>query len=214
MSPTNDDFLDRLADALEPVRPISSTAVYVGVFAVGVIGMLLVAGTLGVRADLLSGRVHPMFLFRAAMLLLLGGICAATVAAMARPGVGRAGKAWLAALAMAGVVPLTALGHALWDPAGAAQAVWWSSAITCLAISLTAAAAFATVMVLHLRRGAPVSPERAGLVTGLAAGSLGVLVYTIHCPSDHIAYIGLWYSLAIAISALACRLIVPRLIRW
>ncbi len=214
MTRINDDFLDGLADELEPVRPLSDTRVYFGIFGVGLVGILLVAGTLGVRPDVLDGPLHPMFLFRAATLLLLGGICAVSAAAMARPGVGRVGKAWLAALAMAGVVPLTALGYALWDPAQAARAVWYWSAIYCLGVSLSAATAFATVFILHLRRGAPVSPQRAGLVTGLASGSLGVLVYSIHCPSDNIAYIGMWYSLAIAIATLTCRLIVPRLIRW
>jgi len=214
MSRIDDQFLDELAGNLQPVKPLSDRRVHFGLLGLGIIGIIMVSLTLGPRADLLAGQPHPMFLFRAGTLLMLGGICAAAAAAMARPGVGRSGKAWLAALAMAAIVPITALGFAISDPAGAFRAVWHSSALWCIGISLSAAAGFATIMVVHLRRGAPVSPERAATVTGLASGSLGVLVYAIHCPANHIAYIGLWYSLAIALATLGCRIIIPRLIRW
>lgn len=214
MNPIDDNFLDHLAADLKPVSPLGDRRVGLALLGLGAVGMLLVSATLGARADLLAGAPHPMFLFRTGTLLMLGGICAAAVLAMARPGVGRAGKAWLAALAMAAVVPLTALGVAISDPEAAFRAVWYGSALWCLGVSLTAAAGFASVLVWHLRRGAPVSPERAAIVTGVASGSLGVLVYTIHCPSNEIAYIGLWYGLAIAITTLACRLVVPPLIRW
>lgn len=48
----------------------------------------------------------------------------------------------------------------------------------------------------------------------LASGSFGALIYSAHCPWDSLVYIGLWYSLAIGLVTLPCRLIVPRIIRW
>ncbi|MGB5724829.1 MAG: NrsF family protein [Parasphingorhabdus sp.] len=36
----------------------------------------------------------------------------------------------------------------------------------------------------------------------------------MHCPFNSIFYVGLWYSLAVAICAIAGRLVVPHLIRW
>jgi hypothetical protein len=84
----------------------------------------------------------------------------------------------------------------------------------CLGISLGIALLCAVPMVLHLRRGAPVAPDRAGLMVGLAAGSLGALAYNIHCPFTDMVYTGLWYGAGVAGAALAGRLIVPRLIRW
>jgi len=69
-------------------------------------------------------------------------------------------------------------------------------------------------MVLHLRRGAPVAPQRAGLLVGLAAGSLGALAYNLHCSYDSMVYTGLWYGLVVGSAAVAGRLVVPRLIRW
>ena len=214
MTRIDDDFLDQLSGTLKPVRPVSDRRVLISLAGLAVVGLVLVAATLGARPDLLAGTPHPMMPLRSGMLLMLGGICAAAAGAMARPGVGRGNRAWLAALAMAATFPLAALALAVTDPAGTFKAVWWPSAITCLTVSLTAAMAFAVPLVLHLRRGAPVAPERAAIVTGLAAGSLGVLVYSIHCPANHIAYIGLWYGMAIALATLAARLIIPHLIRW
>jgi len=65
-----------------------------------------------------------------------------------------------------------------------------------------------------MRGGAPVSPERAGIVIGLASGSFGALAYSMHCPHNELVYVGLWYTLAIAITTLLGRLIVPRFVRW
>ncbi len=210
----NDAFIDALAENLTPVRPLRDLGILLGLIAFTVLGWLVIASTLGVRADVLTGSPHPIFLLRAGTLAVLGGICTISALAMARPGIGRSNRAWQSALAMAGVAPVAAVAVAVTDPAVAFQTVWQSSAAWCLSVSLLAATGFASIIVAHLRRGAPVSPERAAVVTGLASGSLGVLVYSLHCPADSVVYIGLWYSLAIALATLVARLAVPPLIRW
>lgn len=214
MPDTNPSLLDTLVADLQPVRPLTARPAVFGIIGLALLGFLAVATTLGIRADLLAGDPDPMVLLRSGMLLMLGGIATSSALAMARPVVGRNDRSWAGAAAVAAAVPAAALMFAVLEPATAARAVWWSSAINCLVVSLLAAAGFATIITAQLRRGAPVQLTRAGWVTGLGAGSLGVLVYSIHCPSNHIAYIGLWYTLAVAISAVAARLIVPRLIRW
>lgn len=207
-------LIDTLVADLAPVSPRSGRGAALALGLVAVIGFMAVAATLGIRPDILAGSPNPMVLLRGGLLLMLGGIAAASALAMSRPLVGRNDHSWAGAAAMAAMVPAAALTFALLQPAAAFRAVWWSSAVNCLGVSLTAAVFFASILVAHLRRGAPVQLVRAGWVTGLAAGSLGVLVYSIHCPANHVAYIGLWYSLAIGISAVGCRLIVPGLIRW
>ena len=74
--------------------------------------------------------------------------------------------------------------------------------------------ATASVLILWLRKGAPTSPERAGLLTGIAAGSSGIFAFALHCPHNDIAHIGIWHGLVVIISAMAGRAVVPRLIRW
>ena len=56
--------------------------------------------------------------------------------------------------------------------------------------------------------------ERAGLVAGVAAGAFGIFAASLHCPDNDIVHIGLWHSGAVIVTALAGRLLVPRLIRW
>lgn len=208
------DFVDQLVENLQPVRPLSAHWSSAAMLGLALVGFAAVAAVLGVRADLVAGQPNPVVLLRGGMLLVLGLVTTASAFALARPAVGRQDRSWAGATAMAASVPAAALLFALLDPAAALRAVWWSSAINCLFVSLSAALGFGAIIVAQLRRGAPVQLGRAGWVTGIAAGSLGVLVYSIHCPANHIAYIGLWYTLPIAISAVSARLIVPRLVRW
>jgi hypothetical protein len=207
-------LFDRMIEELAPVRPIRAWPAVLAMLVFGGVALAAVVMLFGARPDILAGDPHPMVVWRAGVLLLLGSICAAAALRTATPGVGQGNRAWAGAVAMAALVPLIALVTAIADPAAAARAIWWSSAIRCLWVSLAAATGFGAIMVLALRRGAPVAPERSGLLVGLAAGSLGVLVYSVHCLSNQIAYVGLWYTLAVLVAAAAGRLVVPRLVRW
>jgi hypothetical protein len=211
-------FLDALSDDLTPVRPLKAQATAAALAACVAAGLLAVGFGLGFRADLMAGQPSMMFLIRTGLLVPLALICTATALGFARPGVGThtgfLGNAWAGALAVAATLPLIAMVRAAAEPAAAARAIMQPSAMLCLAVSLASALVFASVMILHLRRGAPVSLQRAGLLVGLSSGSLGVLIYSLHCPADSIHYIAAWYGLAITLATLAGRLFVPRLIRW
>ena len=65
-----------------------------------------------------------------------------------------------------------------------------------------------------LKRGAPVQPDHAALLTGIAAGAVGAVAISLECPRDAIAHVGLWHIAPIAIGAIAGRLLLPRLLRW
>ena len=212
------DFLDALSAELTPVQPLRSVRAALLLALCAGLCLAAVAAGLGLRADLLAGQPSQMFLVRTGLLLPLALICTATALGFARPGIGVhdgfTGRAWAGALAVAAMLPATALVTGTLAPQAAANAIWQPSGAQCLSVSLTAALLFGAIMVRHLRRGAPVSLERAGLLVGLAAGSLGVLVYSMHCPANSLHYIATWYGLAIALATLTGRLLVPRLIRW
>jgi hypothetical protein len=123
-------------------------------------------------------------------------------------------QGWKVAAAMALLFPLSGAIMAIDQPEHAMAMASAASGWECLRMSLATAALCAVPMVLHLRRGAPVAPQRAGLLVGLAGGSLGALAYNLHCPYDSMVYTGLWYGLAVGLAALAGRLVVPRLVRW
>jgi hypothetical protein len=198
-----------LVDDLEPVKPLDwrRAMLFPIMLMLGAIGVI--ASMKGVRPDLLSGNPHPMFLLRSGMLLLLGGVCGTTLLAMGSPGVGRHGNGWKIAVAAALLFPFAATILAM-----TGQKLETVSGLQCLGFSLLTGGATAVPMVLWLRKGAPVSLERAGWLTGLAAGGLGAFAYGFHCPFNSIIYIGFWYSAAVALCAVVGRLVVPRLIRW
>ena len=84
----------------------------------------------------------------------------------------------------------------------------------CTTYGVTAGLLVAIAAILFLRRGAPVSIERAGWLTGLAAGALGSVAYGITCPLDTIVHVGIVHVAPAAIGAALGRLVVPPLIRW
>ncbi len=61
---------------------------------------------------------------------------------------------------------------------------------------------------------APTRLRWAGAAAGFAAGSLGALVYTLHCPELAAPFIGAWYLLGMLIPAAIGALLGPRLLRW
>lgn len=214
MSPVKPEFLDALAADLAPRRPLRDRRGLMALAVLLLIGVALVGMAFGVRPDVMDGSAPMSVFVRIAVLAVIGALCAAAALRMARPGVGEGSRVWRVGLYMTAFAPLATLGFALADPVATMRIIMHPSAPWCLGVSIPAGLCFAAVFVWHLRAGAPVSPERAGLVTGLASGALGVLVYAVHCPVDHMAYMALWYPVVIGVVTLVCRLVVPRFIRW
>jgi hypothetical protein len=202
-----------LVGDLEPVKALTPRRPLLVAAAITAAMLAVVALMSGVRADVMAGRPDPMFLIRSGMLLLLGGGTAHAVLGMASPAVGKPHMSWQMALAAAFLFPLAALIVAMTGDMGNAMAEMYSVG-QCLMFSAIGAFATAIPMILHLRRGAPTSPARAGWLVGIASGGLGAFAYNLHCPFNSIVYIGLWYTLAVGLCALVGRLVVPRLIRW
>jgi hypothetical protein len=88
--------ISQLVDELEPVRPMNIRRALILPVGMTVAAIAVIATYAGIRADLMAGAPHPMFLLRAGTLLLMGLVCAATLLAMANPGVGS--RAWLGAI--------------------------------------------------------------------------------------------------------------------
>jgi hypothetical protein len=205
--------IGELVNDLQPVRTLKP---HYGLTFLAIICLISIAlnGTqMGWRPDLLAGTPSEMFLLRAGMLALLGTVTAHAVIAMASPSVGKHNDRWQIALACALLFPLAAIIASLTRDSNLAMEHLRSGA-ECLMMSAIGGIAVAIPMVLWLRKGAPTSPNRAGWLVGISAGGLGAFAYNFHCPFSDIVYTGLWYSLAVAVCAVAGRLVVPPLIRW
>jgi hypothetical protein len=71
------------------------------------------------------------------------------------------------------------------------------------------------IALLWVMKGlAPTQLRRCGAAAGFAAGALGALVYSLHCPELAPPFIGAWYLLGMLIPTGIGAVIGPRLLRW
>ncbi len=202
-----------LVDDLTPIAPVRPMRGLALAALATMAAMLMVALLFGWREDVMAGRPSPIWLLRCGTLLLLGAATAHAVVAMARPAVGRGQGGWQGAVAAAALFPASAAILILTGHGPGAMALW-RSGVECLIFSLVGALMVTAPIIWELRRGAPVAANRAGWLTGMAGGALGAFSYNLACPHDNIAYIGLWFGLAVGTAAVLGRLVVPPLIRW
>lgn len=206
--------IDGLVEDLAPVRrlnPMHGFALILGATALAIIA---IAAVFGLRSDVVHGNPHPMVMLRGGCLLLLGLASSVAVISAARPAVGRVSEGWRWALAMAALFPVSAAILAITNGPVPIAALESQIGMYCLETSIGSALLIGAALTLWLRQGAPTLLNRAGWLAGLAAGSFGTFAFSLHCPVTGIYYIGLWYSLAVAVCAALGRLIVPRFIRW
>lgn len=214
MSRDTNSLIAQLVDGLEPVRPLRLSS---GLgFALAGLGVTVttVALLFGIRPDVIAGHFDPVFLLATGLFLLLGLSSAVTVIVMSRPRVGSDHGGWVWAAAMTALLPAAAAIIGLGRGPGAFSASAVEHGLDCLTMGSALAILTFAVLVWWLRRGAPTSPERAGLLAGIAAGSFGIFAFSFHCIYSDIVHIGLWHSLVVVLSGAIGRLVVPRLIRW
>lgn len=214
MNRNTDALISQLVGELAPVRPVRSAAGFAAALGCVALMLAVVVLLIGVRSDVLAGSLNPVFVLAVGLFFLLGLASAAAVIVMNRPRVGSDHGGWKWAAAMAGLLPLAALASGVSRASTAFSGLAVEHGLDCLAMgSVLGLLTFGT-LIWWLRRGAPTFPERAGLLTGIAAGSFGIFAFSFHCAYNDIVHIGLWHSLVVLLGAGAGRLVVPPLIRW
>lgn len=210
-----DDLIDGLADELEPVRPrrVARGSLWVAVGWVGGAAALLWLS--GERHDLADGAMMPPLPMLSFWLIVALGLAAAWSALrMGLPGVGRDYSGWrwagLATLAL----PLSALVIGLGDSHAAMEAARPENGLRCMIEGALSGLGVGAALFFWLKGGAPTSPTRAGWVIGLAAGAAGAAIVALHCASNDMIHIALWHGLAVLLSGVAGRLLLPSLLRW
>ena len=87
---------------------------------------------------------------------------------------------------------------------------WWMCPWLLLGFSLPALAA-----VFWAVRGlAPTRLRAAGFACGLLAGAVGAVGYSLACPESSAAFVAIWYSLGIVLTAMLGAALGPRLLQW
>lgn len=207
-------LIAELADDLSPVRALRRRHGLLLTALALAMTMLAVVAFNGLRPGLAEGRFSVFFLLVNGLLLVLGLASATAVVAMASPRVSARhdGPKW--AMATAAVLPLAAL-VLLAVHYGEWLALLGSEiGLHCFAEGSLASILTAGALLAWLRRGAPVAPARAGLMLGVAAGSLGSFAYGLSCPVDTLYHLAIWHFLPVVLGALLGRAAVPALVRW
>jgi hypothetical protein len=209
-----DDLIRAMTSDLVAPGP-SIEARFAMTFLPGVLlALALFAITLGPRPDLMLVVGNARFLFKFLVTLLLALCSAMLVWRLVRPGA----PARLQITALA-VVPLVLAAGVLMEMLVLPAPSWGtrligSNGLVCLVSIPLFALPMLIAEILALRQGAPTRPALAGVVAGLFAGGVAAAIYAAHCPDDSPLFVALWYSLGIAIVAVAGGLAGRLALRW
>lgn len=210
-----DDLIARLADDLKPVRPNALPRMVIGTVMVSaVVAAIVMLAWLGTRADIAVATDTMVFWAKFAYTACLALVGGAATLALARPD-GNIRWPWLA---VPGLLSLVLIGGALQlinaPRDDMMPLVMGGTAMVCPWRIVALSAPILVALMLVMRRMAPANPTMAGLAAGLFAGGTGAWVYSFACGENGMMFLGLWYTLGIAIVAGIGALIGGRLLRW
>lgn len=206
-------LIDELASGAQPVRRQSTLSGRILLAGIAAATIVAVFATYGFRADIVAGSPTPMVGVAIGLMLILVVAAGAGAVRMARPQVGAASSGAQWALAALLLLPVLAIAGIAARPE-LASGLESESGLRCLTFGVMAGAASLAFLTLWLRRGAPVAPQRAAWLAGLASGAIGALAVTLECPHNELAHLGIWHVAAVLVTAVTARLLLPRLLRW
>jgi hypothetical protein len=213
-----DRLINLLSANLEPVNPgrFGKTLI-LAIFASGTAALVLMVGTVGPRPELGSTRHLAWTAVKLLFALSVIGTGAPFLVRSMRPGMeAHASFAtvlspFLAAIVVALAMLLVVRPEAWIKMLLGASATSYRGCFLCL---LSFAAIPFVTLVWVLRKGAPTRLRLSGTLAGIVAGGVGAVAYALHCDSDAIPFIGIWYSAAILLCAAIGAQLGPWLLRW
>jgi hypothetical protein len=178
------------------------------------LALLLMGLTLGPRSDLAQAALGGPFWMKVGFAACLAWAGFLAVERLGRPGM-RVGGVWFALAAPLLLAWLVAAFVVLQaEPAQRNALILGSSWRSCsFNIAWISLPIFAAVF-WAMRGLAPTRLALAGAGAGVLAGSLGALVYALHCPESAEPFLAVWYLLGIAMPTLAGAFMGPRWLRW
>jgi len=214
MSKHSDMMIEQLVDALKPVRPMRQRVGMAQMALALITGAAAVAFGWGMRADIMAGEPDPMFLTSTGLFLVLALASAWGAIDMARPFVGSRRDGWIWTALMAAVLPVAALGLITIDLFRGHPVYVDDWGVECLTVGSGVGLLTMGALMTWLRRGAPTSPARAGMLAGVASGAAGIFAVSLCCPENGLIHIGVWHGGTVILMGLLGRLILPRFLAW
>jgi hypothetical protein len=211
---SSDSLIQDLSANLVPVRRRRMLRETGLVLALGAIELALFPGLGMMRPDMGHMAASPYLMWRLGSLAVLAGI-ACTVAIRsfsptARPRQGLMLACALAVIAMIGgmfVAPTGVTGHTVLERLDPARGVICAGSIFVLSLPVV------VMLGVLMRNAAPTQPKLSAIASGIAAGTVGALVFAFCCPFNDPLYIVVWYSIGCAAVAGAARWCLPRRFR-
>jgi hypothetical protein len=175
---------------------------------------MLMLGLLGMRPDLAEVIRLPMFWIKLGYVASLALASLLAILRLSRPG---ARLDWVPVALAAPILAMWALAGSVLAGAEPEQRMGllfgttW--AVCPLLIAMLATPMF--VAALWAMRGlAPTNMPLAGAAAGLLSGTVGALVYCLHCPELEAPFIGSWYLIGMLIPAATGAVLGHRILRW
>lgn len=209
------DLVDQLANAAPAVERNAVPKLLNRALIRGLVGSTaLLVALYGVRNDIPELMLTTMFWMRLAFPITV--ICAAMklVERLGRPGASLR-LAWFATtlpvvtmlIAAGSVLLATPHGYRLQLMLGT---TWRTTTASIVLLSLPSLVA----MMYAMKQLAPTRLTLAGAGAGLLAGAQGLLAYSLYCSEMAIPFWGIWYVLAMAITAAVGACVASRLLNW
>lgn len=170
---------------------------------------------LGVRPDLATAALLPMFWVKLAFPASLAGVAAVGLWRLGHPGV-RLGRVAV----IGGALPVAML----WALAGAALVVAEPAQRLALILGRTWLECLVSIAMLSIpvlwialravRALAPTRPALAGGCAGLFAGAAAAFAYALHCPELQAPFLAVWYVAGMLVPSGVGTLVGRRLLHW
>jgi hypothetical protein len=208
-------LIDHLASDLRPIRPgIVPRRL---LMAVGICASPSLAGVVwfwGVRPDIAVALQTTAFWAKEAFVATLAVAGSAAMLRLARPDGKATGPMYIAFGTAAMMVVLAVLQLGAAPPQLWRHLVMGKTAVVCpWLILLLALPIFAGAMAM-VRSMAPTHLAAAGAATGLAAGGLSALVYSVACDESTMPFVLVWYGAAVATTTLVGAILGRHVLRW
>jgi hypothetical protein len=178
------------------------------------IAFLLTAWLLKLNPALWHETSKPMFWVRESYCAVLSVLGFIAVVRLARPGLqlGLAPMGIPVAVIAMWVLAVVTLVAA--SPQDRARLILGHTAGVCPFLIALVAAPLLMAFLWVMRSLAPTRLRWSGAASGFAAGSIGALVYTLHCPELAAPFLAIWYLLGMLIPTAIGAWLGPRVLRW
>jgi len=208
-----DDLIAFLAQDAGPAQGPAAEQVG-GRLAIGMVTAFLMVLYLGLNPSLRAFAATSPFTVKMVWLFVLLVFSAILVYRLIHPGRRMGGAPWgigFALLAMAGL----GLIQLLQAPPEQRTALWMGATWRVCAINIAfIALPMLAALLWTLRDMAPTQRTLAGAMSGVLAGALAAMLYSLHCPENSFAFYALWYSGGMGLSALVGAALSAWFLRW